>query len=169
MKRNSGWIWYFVIVVVLGALGTVWLVDFNLRLQLKHEPLAANKALWDANKPADYDLVYTIKMDDETQGVRYTVRVRANKLVYVLEQGVELAPEQAARHTMDALFDLLHKYLDADGVPGAAKVYARARFHDANGAILEYVRRIMRTRQRLEIAINRFRFGPDLTEGQDNP
>lgn len=161
-KRNSGWIWYFVIVFGLAVLGTVWLGVFNLKLQLTQQQLTAARDKWDARKPADYDLVYTIKNDDDSQGPEYSIRVRGGKLVHVLEDGVALYAERAAQHTMDAIFELVQKNLDADSQPGAEKVYVRARFHEGNGAVLEYVRRIMGTHQRLEISVKKFLFGDDL-------
>ncbi|MBI3407060.1 MAG: hypothetical protein HY040_01725 [Planctomycetes bacterium] len=161
-KRNSGWIWYFAIVFGLAVLGTVWLGVFNLNLQLTQEQFTAAREKWIARKPADYDLVYTIKNDDESQGPEYSIRVRGGKLVHVLEDGVELCAGNAAQRSMEAMFELMQKNLDAGSRPGAEKVYVRARFHEGNGAVLEYVRRVMGTRRRLEISVKKFRFGDDL-------
>src|SRR5262245_54499322 len=127
-KRNSGWIWYFAIVFLLAALGTMWLGLFNLSVQLTQEQLTAAREKWNAHKPADYYLAYTIKNDPESQGREYSVRVRAGTVVYVAEDGLELSPDKLDSLTMEALFDLMQKNLDADSRPGAAKVYARADF-----------------------------------------
>src|SRR5262245_19678572 len=113
-KRNSGWIWYFAIVFLLAVLGTLWLGLFNLSVQLTQDQLSAAREKWNAHKPADYDLVYTIKNDPESPGREYSVRVRGGKLIHVLEDGLELSPDQAGSFTMEAILDLMQKNLDAD-------------------------------------------------------
>src|SRR5262249_26985845 len=120
-QRNSGWIWYFLIVFGLAVLGMLWLGVFNRYLQLTQEDWTFPREKWNALKPADYDLAYTVKHDDESQGPEYAIRVRGGKLVHVLEDGVELHGEYAAQRTMEAIFDLMQKNLDEDSRPGAEK------------------------------------------------
>lgn len=160
--RHSGWIWYFVIVGVLTLLATATLTVFNLRLQLTQAEWSAMRELWRARGPADYDLRYTVKRNDETDGTEYDVQVRGGKVVRAWEDGVEVAAEKLSEFGMEALFQVMKKNLDHDLQPGAPRVYARARFDDETGAVLSYVRRVMKSRERYEVSVKSYRHGVDL-------
>src|SRR5262249_4483768 len=58
-RPNRGWIWFFVILIVLTVTSITIMIVYNLRQQLKPEQLAQARALWEQKGPADYDLDYT--------------------------------------------------------------------------------------------------------------
>lgn len=168
--------WYFLIVIVLALVGTASLWWFNQSIQLSRDDLAERHALWQRTRPADYDFAYLRVEDDSSTGKFYRVEVRQGKVVKAEEftvqvrdrrdidppgTGVLLPAAEAQAHSMDGLFGSALALMDEDAAAGR-RVYARARFHADNGAVLEFVHRVMGTRRRLQISIMAFRFGPDL-------
>jgi len=171
------WKWFFGIVILLtvGATAGLWL--FNQWIQLTPEELAAQRANWEKNKPADYFLTYLLVENDSDAGLVYKVHVRGGEVKQAREfavrvrerrevdppeeEGRILDSDEAKRHTMDALYELAASIV-ADDRANERRVYCRARFLPENGAILEFVRRRMGSRERTQISVLAFRFGPDL-------
>src|SRR6266851_2006146 len=77
--RRRGWIWFFLVLVVLTVIAITVLVGYKRSFQLTAEKLAEARALWKVNGPADYDLDYEIKKLDGKE--TYTVQVRVGKAV----------------------------------------------------------------------------------------
>jgi hypothetical protein len=159
-KPNRGWIWYFVILGGLTSLAITVLVLYNLRQQLKPEQLEAARKLWDAKRPSDYVLTYT-----KTGAVTGTfiVKVRKGKVVSV-DMRQEVPGEQAIKvvelerrlyrdHDMGGLFDAIERFLEMDAQKDSPRPYVRALFDPHNGQLRQYVRRVMGTRERIQIDV----------------
>lgn len=145
---NRNWIWYFAVVGVLAVVFVVVLARYNISQQLSADKLAAAKALWDRDKPRDYDLEYT-QAGDAAETRR--VKVRGGKVVSVVRDGELLEPRFYAYSDMDAWFGFLEDYVKEDAEPGKPRVYSVATFDPEDGHIVRYVRRVMGTTQRLEV------------------
>jgi hypothetical protein len=154
MKRNRNWLWFFGVLLVLGAAAVAVEVWYNLRQQLKPEQLAAARQLWREKAPASYQVEYTLKRQDGSER-RWTVAVREGQLIAVTGSGGQSLKEgEYLFDTMDAMFDHVAKQLDADGQPGAPRVFATAVFDKKDGHFLRYVRSTRRPRERVEITAN---------------
>ena len=151
-KKNLGWLWYFAGLAVLTILATAILATFNLRQQLKREQLDAARKLWEQHGPADYVLSYT-KNAAGVSTDHFMVKVRAGRAREVLLNGLPLEEERLAYYGMHRLFDDVERFLDIDDDKAAPRTYTRATFDPRNGALWWYVRRVMGTRQRLEITV----------------
>jgi hypothetical protein len=157
-KPNRGWIWYFVVVLVLalGAAGT--LVWYNLSQQLTPEKLQAARQLWKEKGPQDYAFRYTSRGGTEREAVnQYAVVVRGGKVESVTLNGQFALPKRQFRdHRMEDLFDLIEDYLDRDEKE-KRKVFKVAVFDGKDGHLRRYVRRVTGTRERQEITVEEFR------------
>ena len=159
--RSRRWIWFFAVLAVLGvaAISINWV--YSVWQQLRPDRLAAARALWQERGPASYDLEYVVK-EENTPGADpredphfdyYKVEVRGGRVQSATRNDAPLSPDEAKRHDVDALFDLIQEYLGRDGAPGQARTYAHAHFDSTDGHPVHYVRRVMGSRQRLEITI----------------
>ena len=158
---NRRWLWYFALLTVLGisAITIPWI--YNVWQQLRPEQLASARALWKEKGPKDYDLEYVSK-EDEKPGTdaaagpeigNVSVRVRDGQVESATRNGLVLPPSEAAAHRVEGLFDLIQSNLEHDGQPGQSRTYAHAQFDKNDGHPIHYVRRVMGSRQRLEIII----------------
>jgi hypothetical protein len=152
-KGDSGWVWYFVAVGVLAVLAVVVLAVYNLRLQLKPEQLEAARKLWEQKGPHDYRLKYTTKRGDETDEDVYVVVVRGGVTVSVLRNGRELEKRLRLSYGMSALLDDIEDFLKRDSQKGRPRTYTRALFDPGDGHLVHYVRRVMGSRERVEISV----------------
>jgi hypothetical protein len=153
--KTHSWIWYFSVLAILTIIATATLAIYNLRQQLKPEQLDAAIALWAAKGPKDYVLVYTAKkteisgeMDDH-----YVVKVHGGQATEVLVNGAPLEDRQLAYYGMHRLLQNLERFMEIDAEPGRPKTYVRGDFDAKTGAVLRYVRRVMGSRQRVEIVV----------------
>lgn len=174
--KNRLWIWFFLTVTALTAAATVFLAWFNLQIQLTPEKLTAQRARWETERPADYEIVFTVRENatpavesfraglgleaeaPEGEAIKYHVQVREGVVVEARENERLLPRDCWERLTMEHLFGIARGRMDADRAAGR-RVYLRARFEEKTGGLLEYVRRVMRSRERQEIAVTTFRFG----------
>jgi hypothetical protein len=160
-RRSRRWIWFFAPLAVLGLCAMIIPWIYNVWQQLRPEQLAAARVLWDRRGPKDYDLEYVIKEDDtpgrdpsagpEIESI--SVRVRQGRIESATRNGKSVALEEEKRYGVEALFDLIQGYLERDGQPGQSRSYAHARFDKQDGHPVHYVRRVMGSRQRMEIII----------------
>src|SRR5262245_3537490 len=128
-RKNRGWLWYFVIVLVLAIAATVWLGVFNLRQQLQREQLDAARKLWEKNGPKDYRFLYTTRRNDEPRVDRFVVVVRNGKVISVTLNDVVQIEERSLRyHSMPALFDSIETFLVLDADPKRPRTHARGLF-----------------------------------------
>jgi hypothetical protein len=160
-RRTRRWIWFFVLLAVLGLCAMIIPWVYNLSQQLRPEQLADARALWTQNRPIDYDLEYVAKEDDRPGSnplagpdvESISLRVRKGQVESALRNGKAVAPDELAQFGVDALFDLIQRNLDNDGQPGQPRSYAHARFDKKDGHPIHYVRRALGSRQRMEIII----------------
>ena len=155
-KKNRKWIWYFAVLAVLTIIATATLAIYNIRQQLKPEQVNVAIALWNAKGPKDYVLVYTAKKTDLSGDTddHYVVKVKDGQAYEVLLNGLPLVEErQLAYFGMNRLLQYIERFMEIDAEPGSPKTYRRGDFDGKTGALLRYVRRVMGTRQRLEITV----------------
>lgn len=154
-QKKRTWIWYFAVLAVLTIVATATLAIYNIRQQLKPEQLDAAIALWKEKGPKDYVLVYTAKktelsgeMDDH-----YVVKVKDGQAYEVLINGLPAEERQLAYYGMTRLLQYLERFMEIDAEPGRPKAFLRGDFNARTGALVRYVRRVMGTKQRLEINV----------------
>jgi hypothetical protein len=149
--KHRGWIVYFAFLVVASVGVTTWMIYFNLSIQLTPEQLAAAESRWQEKGPRDYKLFYTERVNDDPQPITYAVTVKDGKVTDARKNGKAIETDEDYR--MNGLLAKAARALQDDREPGAKKVYTIARFDDKTGALLYYVRRVMGTTDRLEIAV----------------
>lgn len=149
-RRNSGWVWYLVVLFVLTVAAITTLVTFNLRQQLRPEQLAAAKALWKEKGPRDYDLEYT-KQVQQTELFRS--RVRDGKVVAATRNGQPLEERLYRYSSVPGLFSDIERFLEIDAEPGRPRTFTVASFNGQDGHPLRYVRRVMGSTERVEITV----------------
>jgi hypothetical protein len=160
-RRSRGWIWFFALLAALGLCAIIIPWAYNLSQQLRPDQLADARERWVQHRPIDYDLEYVAKEDDKPGSdplagpdvESLSLRVRDGRIESALRNGKAVAPEEAPQFGVDALFDLIQRNLDNDGQPGQPRSFAHARFDKNDGHPVHYVRRVMGSRQRLEIII----------------
>jgi hypothetical protein len=148
--RSNGWLWFFVILVVLTVAAISTLVGYNLRQQLKREDLERARDTWTRFGPRDYDLDYLVKKqagDPE----RYRVRVRDGKVVFVSLNDRPVESFQYRYYGVPAMFDNIEGFLDRDAELGSPRAFNLAKFDERDGHVFYYRRSIMGGRESLEI------------------
>jgi hypothetical protein len=154
-QKNYGWLWYFVIVFALSIAAAVVIAVFNLRQQLKPEQLAAAEQLWKRCGVANYVMVYTVKTDSlaGTRTDDYVVKVRSGHAYEALVNGLPQEQDRLIYYGMPKLFEYIDTFLEKDAEPGKPKVFTRALFDPDSGALRWYVRRVMGSKDRVEITV----------------
>ena len=158
-KKNNAWICFFVFVTVASVGVAVFLIWWNLHIQLTPELLEKAEILWQENGPANYNMVYTKRLNDDAKVDKFEVEVRAEQVTKVFMNGKPLSKDEdedkkmRIHHSMDRLFRDIDRFMDIDQKPNAPKVYVTAIFDDKTGAMLRYIRRVMGSKQRLEIHV----------------
>lgn len=170
-RSRSLWKWYFIVIIALTLLATGSLWWFNWSIQLTPEDLAAHRGAWEQKQPRRYRFSYLRVADDADTGRLYRVEVVDRKVLRAEEfevavrdrtevesfgTGRILDGAEAARHSIEGLFDVAKALMDEDAKLGR-RVYVRARFHSDHGALLDFVHRVMRSRQRLQLSILSFK------------
>src|SRR5437868_4354151 len=118
MQRNRNWVWFFVALVVLGALaiGINW--AYNSRQQLTMDQLTAAEDRWDKTGPADYDLAvektFQSSAADAPTTDRIQVRVRGKKVVDATLNGQPLERRLWDEYDMRGWFDFVERFLQMD-------------------------------------------------------
>ncbi len=157
--RNSGWIWYFAFLIIASIGVTVFMIWFNLSIQLKPEQLEAAIKRWEENGPKNYKMLLKKKLNSEDKVTTFLVTVRDKKVTDVLMDGKPLPKEtddtrdMKVYHSMDATFRFVKIFMTKDQQEKAPKVYVTALFDPETGALLRYVRRVMGATQRVELNI----------------
>lgn len=162
---KKGWMWFFLILAVLGAVAIGLPLLYNLSQQLTEEKLKAARTLWEENGPADYTVLYEIRRQSESDGEAdrpaaetFIVKVIGGHVISVSRKDEPSAATKG--YSVDALFDLIEHDLHTDNHSGGAKTYLHAQFDKKDGHPIHYVRRILGTRERIEWIIK-------LTPGSD--
>jgi len=153
-QRNRRWIWYFAILVVLTLAATGVLIVYNLGQQLKPEQLEAARQLWKEKGPKDYTLVFKKKINEADESEQFLIKVRGGHVVEGYLNGKPI-PEAMHHYSMDKLFSHLERFMEMTQEKGSRRTYLRAIFDPNTGAILWYVRRVMGSRERVEITVEK--------------
>ncbi len=161
-RHKYGWIVFFVLVLTASVGVMVFMIWFNLSIQLKPEQFETAWKLWKEKAPADYDMVYTEKTNPDDKTTIFAVKVRSGKVQEVLMNGRPLEKTAEQRddprifRSMDAQFRAIQTFMDIDARPGATKVYVTAIFDAETGGVRRYIRRVMGSQQRVEIVVKEF-------------
>lgn len=160
MSHSHRWVWFFIVLIVLGAVALTVPFIYNLRAQLTPEQLADARALWAKNGPADYDLIYQERIDSGPVET-FRIEVRGGKVLDVfrregseetkLAKG-ELSPAQRQAYGVPELFGRIERYLDEDRA-ASRRNYVTAAFDSKDGHPVRYVRRVVGTQKRLECVV----------------
>ncbi|MBI2807188.1 MAG: hypothetical protein HYX68_19575 [Planctomycetes bacterium] len=161
-RNNWGWISFFAFVVVASIGVMVFMIWFNLRVQLRPEQLAAARRLWDEKQIKNYDMIYTEKHSPDDKVITFHVKVRNGEVREALMNGSPLVKNDEQKddpkifRSMNAIFRDIQRFMDNDAKPGAPRVYVTATFDPESGRVIRYVRRVMRSSQRVEIVVKDF-------------
>jgi hypothetical protein len=130
-----------------------FMIRYNLSLQLTPEKLQAARTLWKEKGPRSYRMVYTKQLGDDPRKDRFVVEVRNGQVQSVImNQTVFLEPEQVPYHSMDRLLADIARSLEQDQKEGK-KVYTKASFDPHTGALKDYIRRVMGSRERVQLQV----------------
>ncbi len=154
MPRPRAFLWYFLALLLLGMVAVVTPIIVNLRQLVTLEQVAEARARWIQKEPANYDLRYLERIDDDEEGDRYEVKVRAGEVV-ALWANKRLMPleamtvEQRQRYTVSGMFDQIESHL-SEVKEGQRRNFATAHFDAERGFPTRYVQRVRGSRARLE-------------------
>lgn len=146
------WIWFFLTVGVLGAVVVTVLIRYNLGQQLQPEELAKAREMWSAKGPSSYRLIYTVKRG-EAEPDTIVVHVRKGRTDFVSLNGQKLEDSKFAFYGMDATLDNIEQFLENDRQEGKPRTFLRAVFDPVDGRLRSFVRRVMGSRERVEINV----------------
>ncbi|MSQ96601.1 MAG: hypothetical protein EXR98_18905 [Gemmataceae bacterium] len=161
-RNRYGWIVFFVLVLTASIGVMVFMIWFNLSIQLKPEQFDTAWKHWQEKGPKDYDMLYTEKTNPDDKTITFAVKVRGNKVHEALMDGRPLQQTEEQRddprifRSMDAQFRAIQTFMDMDAKPGAPKVYVTAIFDAETGGLRRYIRRVMGSQQRVEIVVKEF-------------
>jgi hypothetical protein len=150
--RSRSWIWFFVIVAVLTVVAIIILGVFKFSFQpeqLTPERLAAARKLWREQGPRSYILRYT---EQGNVNGEYTVRVENGEVVSA-EPDIRPIEKKREYYGMPAFFRYVEGFLKMDAKPGSPRTDTRATFDLEDGHLVHYYRRVVGTRENLEITV----------------
>jgi hypothetical protein len=153
-RRNRSWIWFFVIVGILATAAVTIMILFNQSQQLTRVRLDTAWQKWDKVGPKSYLLVYKVWRGDE-QPDRYVVKVRHGQAVSLELNGLKTDGDAAKQQSMSEIFNWIDRFLRDDSEPNKPRVYTRAVFDPDDGHVRNYVRRVMGSRERVEIDVEK--------------
>jgi hypothetical protein len=156
MSKNRNWVWFLVVVALLGAAAVSINWAYNARQQLTMEQLTAAEDKWDKTGPADYDLVIdkTIQSagGDSIHDV-IQVKVRKRKVVAATINGNPLERRLWDEYDMGGWFGFVERFLQIDTAPGAPRTFRAAEFDPETGQLLRFRRYVSSTRERQELVL----------------
>lgn len=160
-RTHWGWLGYFLFLIVASVGVTIFMIWFNLRIQLKPEEFEAAQALWKEKGPKNYDMIYKKKIGLGNVEDIFAVKVRGGKVESVrmndapLERNKDQDPDvdQRIYFSMDAIFRDIERFMELDRRTKDAKVYVVANFDPKTGAVTKYTRYDMRSKDRVEMNI----------------
>jgi hypothetical protein len=176
-SKNRTWIVFFLMLTFLAGLGIGVPLYYNLSIQLTAQQVADAKELWRSTGPADYDLQYMTKIDDDDP-VEHRVAVRSGRVLWVSSrnrvvlsqelhdalgpvlgcplsfcyQGLAPADDLTKQHSIDAFFALIESKM-RDNVAVGGKNYATATFDLKYGYPLRYIHRVRGSHDRVELNV----------------
>ena len=164
------WLWYFLVLAILGTAAVVLPLVVNLGMQLKPDDVIAARKKWEAMRPANFDLELWCRENQE-EADEYFVKVRGGQVTSVVGKnegivqldrtallalglGITAKPavplESLPPLTVDAMFDLIEANLKRDATTSGSRNFATAKFDERDGHPLRYVHRRTGTKERLE-------------------
>lgn len=170
-KKNYNWVWFFLFLVVGTAAAVTTMIVYNLNQQLTQEQLSAAWELWKEKGPKNYDLVYSKKLTGNEKPERLFIKVRngfvedakyldeatPTEKQFGLPPKVRRPAEHSWHHLdISGMFGDIQKFMDEDQKKEGRKPFVRAIFHADDGHIQWYVRRVMGSRERVEIIVEKF-------------
>lgn len=165
MPRRRTSLWFFTILLVLTLGAIVIPYVFNVRQLLEPAELAVAQRRWAASGPANYELIWREKFDEngaEPTGTVYRVEVRDSRLhaLTVNDKPIDLtllSQEQRDSFLVPSLLQRMAAELNADLGSGQRRNYITAYFDPQTGCPYRYVRRTREPKTRLEwiIKLNR--------------
>jgi hypothetical protein len=132
-RRSYRWVWFFVVLAVLGVLGVGLQIRHKMAQQLRPEKLAAARARWQEQGPKNYRLQYTQKVSTPET---FVVWVRNGRVLGVVRKLDPKAPDQ----------DHIEQFVQMKG-----RTFMIADFDPEDGHLQRFVRRVARTSERQEI------------------
>src|SRR4051794_17167470 len=155
MSANRNWVWFFVVLALLGAaaVGINW--AYNARQQLTPEQLRAAEDRWDKHGPADYDLViektFQSSASDNPTTDRIEVRVRNKSVVEASMNGRPLERRLWGEYDVPGWFGFVERFLQIDTAPSAPRTFRSAVFDPATGQLQHFRRSVSGTHERQEL------------------
>lgn len=167
-RPNRGWLWFFVVLIVLTVAATAILWVYNSQQQLTAEELAAARKLWDEKRPASYVMTYTKNGSSQGNSFFATFVVSVSKgqvRSVVMRQKVEensrmkeveskLPRRQYSQYDMGGVFSDLHGFLKVKAqATSQGRVYLTAQFDPADGHVLGYIYSNPAIPQRVQVTV----------------
>jgi Family of unknown function (DUF6174) len=169
MTRGS-WLWFFIPLLVLGTIGVIIPIVYNLGLQLDPGQLAQARERWRQKGTENYDLEYMARYDGAPEADEVGVTVRGGKVVRVIKNGEvlrfddvaglalglavrSLPDEDLSSQTVEGFFDQIEMWLREDAVAKGTTNYATATFDKKDGHPIRFVHRVARRKDRVEYQI----------------
>jgi hypothetical protein len=157
-RPNRGWIWFFVVMIVLAVAAAAITWTANVRQQLTPEQLADAQKRWADKGPTDYDLwiekrVSSANSDAEQPPEIIEAKIRRGKVLSATLDGRPMEPRLLRDYDMPAWFGFVDDFLRRDTAEGAPRTFRTAVFSPETGALLHFTRRVSGTRERQEITI----------------
>jgi hypothetical protein len=154
-KRNTNWIWYFAVLIVLTIAACAFLFFFDMRQPLTPERLEAAVSLWKKNGPSDYDMEYT-KQLSATEAEIYRVQVRAGEVTSVELNNAPLEERLRRYHSVPALFKFIEEFQKQDAAPNHPRTFTNVVFDPHDGHLRRNVRSVAGEQGRVEIVVTKF-------------
>jgi hypothetical protein len=151
-RRNRGWIWFFVVLIVLTV---IVLVGLNMSIrgrQLTLEQLQQARAVWDQKGPRDYNVTWIQK---GSMPGEFHVKVRNGKAILVTLAGSALEERLYPNYTMTALFAFIEDFLREDAkLAKERRTFTTATFDAEDGHVTRFIRRVLGTSEQQDISID---------------
>jgi hypothetical protein len=112
-RRPRRWVWFFLVLALLGATAVTIELWFNLSQQLTPDQIERAAALWDEKGPSDYDFEYTFSRQSRN-GERYHASVRDGEVVSVTRDDQPLEPVLYPLYDTPGLFAEVEQALAAN-------------------------------------------------------
>jgi hypothetical protein len=157
-RPNHGWIWFFVVMIVLAVTAAAITWTANVQQQLTQEQLDAAMKLWAEKGPADYDLRIEKKVSSATSDGEATpeiieAKIRRGKVLAATLDGRPMESRLLPDYDMPSWFGFIDEFLRRDTAPNAPKTFRAAFFDPQTGALLNFRRRVSGTHERQEVTI----------------
>ncbi|HYV37609.1 MAG TPA: DUF6174 domain-containing protein [Gemmataceae bacterium] len=162
-QKRANWIWYFIgiamiAVFLLGIL--IFFIQNQLapEKQLSIEQLNTARKLWVEKGPKDYQLLYTVQRGTDKGKDLFFVEVRGGKVQSVILNGNERLPADKLDYSsMEGLFKDIEMFLKHDAQPTDKKTFCRGYFDREDGHLVEFVRRVEGSTERVGIKVEEFK------------